>query len=81
MLGPVSDFPTRKWLVEPALHIPLPVPILSSLDSEIPNFFLLFAYLFTRVGSIRVPDKDLVVVLSPILIEPPPPTSRYFSPS
>ncbi|PPQ93348.1 hypothetical protein CVT25_014477 [Psilocybe cyanescens] len=27
ILGPVSDFPTRQWRVEPAPQLPLPVPI------------------------------------------------------
>ncbi|PPQ91741.1 hypothetical protein CVT25_013023 [Psilocybe cyanescens] len=26
ILGPVSDFPTREWRVEPALQKPLPIP-------------------------------------------------------
>jgi hypothetical protein len=29
ILGPVSDFPTRFWRVEPAPQLPLPVPYLS----------------------------------------------------
>ncbi|MFF0561656.1 hypothetical protein [Streptomyces sp. NPDC004266] len=48
ILGPVSDFPTREWRIEPAPQQPLPVP-----------FF------------IRVPDKELQVVVSPKAIFPP----------
>ncbi|EDR10176.1 uncharacterized protein LACBIDRAFT_293765 [Laccaria bicolor S238N-H82] len=46
--GPLNDFPTRKWLIERAPQLPLPVP-----------YF------------IRVPDKDLIIVVSPADIFPP----------
>ncbi|KJY32414.1 hypothetical protein [Streptomyces sp. NRRL S-495] len=48
ILGPLSDFPTREWRLEPAPQSPLPTP-----------YF------------IRVPDKDLLVVVSPKPIYPP----------
>ncbi|MFJ3216154.1 hypothetical protein ACIPLC_09565 [Kitasatospora sp. NPDC086801] len=48
ILGPVSDFPTREWRIEPPPLAPVPAP-----------FF------------IRVPDKDLMVVISPKPIFPP----------
>ncbi|KMO93797.1 hypothetical protein [Streptomyces roseus] len=47
ILGPVSDFPTREWKIEPAPQQPLPAP-----------YF------------IRVPDKDLQMVVSPKRIFP-----------
>ena len=45
VLGPVFDFPSCEWRVEPAPQLPLPVPYLSvwTLKSR---FFLLFAYYF-----------------------------------
>ncbi|WP_433261556.1 hypothetical protein ACQPZF_27145 [Actinosynnema sp. CS-041913] len=48
ILGPVSDFPTREWKIEPAPQNPLPIP-----------YFL------------RVPDRDLQLVISPKAIFPP----------
>ncbi|SFY48693.1 hypothetical protein [Streptomyces sp. F-1] len=48
ILGPLSDFPTREWKVEPAPQVPQPAP-----------YF------------IRVPDKDLQLVVSPKAIFPP----------
>ncbi|MFD8597266.1 hypothetical protein ACFV1L_19905 [Kitasatospora sp. NPDC059646] len=48
ILGPLSDFPTREWKIEPAPQRPLPAP-----------YF------------IRVPDKDLQLVVSPKAIFPP----------
>ncbi|MFQ3563066.1 hypothetical protein QZN11_40530 [Streptomyces gramineus] len=48
ILGPVADFPTREWKIEPAPQLPYPHP-----------YF------------IRVPDKDLHMVVSPKAIYPP----------
>ncbi|MFJ4902576.1 hypothetical protein [Streptomyces sp. NPDC088727] len=48
ILGPVSDFPTREWKIEPAPQKPFPAP-----------FF------------IRVPDQDLMMVISSKPIFPP----------
>ncbi|MEW2707798.1 hypothetical protein AB0948_22695 [Streptomyces koyangensis] len=48
ILGPVSDFPTREWTIEPAPQTPMPQP-----------YF------------IRVPDKDLMVVVSRQAVFPP----------
>ncbi|MEU7322728.1 hypothetical protein ABZ682_19555 [Streptomyces griseoviridis] len=48
ILGPVSDFPTREWKIDPAPQMPTPPP-----------FF------------IRVPDKDLMLVIAQKAIYPP----------
>ncbi|WP_251096652.1 hypothetical protein [Streptomyces sp. Caat 7-52] len=48
ILGPLSDFPTREWRIEPAPQMPAPTP-----------YF------------IRVPDKDLILVVSPKAAFPP----------
>ncbi|MFF8717585.1 hypothetical protein ACF07T_40270 [Streptomyces sp. NPDC015184] len=48
ILGPLSDFPTREWRIEPAPQLSDPQP-----------YFL------------RVPGKDLMMVVSPKAIFPP----------
>ena len=44
ILGPVADFPTRKWRVQLAPQRPFPIPFLSVWPLK-SRFFLLFAYL------------------------------------
>ena len=58
ILGPVSDFPSCEWRVDPAPQEPLPVPFLSVWNSDF-SFYLLTDYLselaafvsLTRISS------------------------------
>ena len=73
--GPVSDFPTHFWRVEPAPQRPLPIPYLS-----VCNRSTLLIKLTFGTGSIRALDKDLIVVVSGLLIFPPIVCYSHISP-
>jgi len=64
----IADFPTRQWHVEVAPQRPLPVPYLSACNPDL-SLRLLLTFSFMNC-SIRVPDKDLIVV-SPLDVFPP----------